>query len=252
MNKNYIRNKATHKVKSIHYFERYIRLVDLFGNKNKLLPEGSYTESHHILPKANDMFPEYEDFKKHPWNRIDLTARQHFIVHWILWKAFGGSQIYAFRCFIDQVDCKNNKRQDLKVTSKVYEELKLQAFSFLGEQRKHKATYVDGSGNKIYCRTDDPRVLSGELISSTKGRKYKPRTDDQKKKTKKSLLEHHRNKEKQPNVNFYRGVEKVTVIKHSDEYYRYVDSKEWSTKCTPERRSFVAAESNRKRSRVRS
>lgn len=251
MDKYDIRNMAIHKVKSIHYFERYLKLLEWFTTINKSTNKGIYLESHHLLPKADDMFPEYKSFKDYPWNKVRLTARQHFIAHWVLWKAFGGSQIYAFRCFIDQIDCKNNKRRDLKVTSKVYEELKIQAFSFLGETRKHKATYVDSNGNKIYCRTDDPRVLSGELISSAKGRKYKPRTNDQKMKTKKSLLEHHRNKEKQPNVNFYRGVEKVTVIKYSDEYYRYIDSEYWSTKCTPERRSFVAAESNRNRSRAR-
>jgi hypothetical protein len=250
MDKNDIRNKAIHKIKSTHYFERYLKLLESFIISNKFTEKYVYLESHHLLPKAHDMFPEYKSFKDHPWNKVRLTARQHFIAHWVLWKAFGGSQIYAFRCFIDQINCKNNKRQDLKVTPKVYEELKLQALSFLGEQRKHKATYLDSNGNKIYCRTDDPRVLSGKLISTTKGRKYKPRTDEQNMKTRKSLLKHHKNKEKQPNVSFYKGIEKVTVIKYSDDYYHYIDNENWSTKCTPERRSFVAAEINRKRSRV--
>lgn len=250
MDKNDIRNKATHKVKNIHYFERYIRLLDHFNNKNKLLPEGSYTESHHILPKANDMFPEYEDFKEHPWNEINLTARQHFIAHWILWKAFQGSQGYAFKCFIDQVECKNNQRQNLKVTSRVYEELKLQSSSFISEQAKGKATYYDKEGNKIYCRTDDPRVLSGELVSTTKGRKYKPRTEEQRLRTSKALQRFHRNKENQPDVSFYRGIEKVMVPKYSDDYYYYMENNEWSTKCPPERSSFTTAEYNRTRGKV--
>lgn len=250
MDKNDIRNKANHKVKNIHYFERYIRLIELFSTKNKTLPNDTYMESHHILPKANDMFPEYEDFKEHSWNEINLTARQHFIAHWGLWKAFSGSQSYAFQCFIDQVECKNNQRQNLKVTSRVYEELKIQSSSFISEQMKGKASYVDKGGNKVYCRTDDPRVLSGELVSTSKGRKYRPRTEEQKQRTKRSLLKHHRNKEKQPNVSFYRGIEKVMVPKYSDEYNYYMSSNEWSTKCPPERSSFTTAEHNRNRERV--
>jgi hypothetical protein len=250
MDKNDIRNKATHKVKNTHYFERYIRLLDLFSNRNESLPEGSYTESHHILPKANDMFPEYEDFKEHPWNEINLTARQHFIAHWILWKAFQGSQGFAFKCFIDQVECKNNQRQNLKVTSRVYEELKLQSSSFMSEYMKGKAAYYDKEGNAVHCRTDDPRVLSGELVSTSKGRKYKPRTEEQRLRTSKALLRFHKNKENQPDVSFYRGIEKVMVPKYSDDYYYYMESNEWTTKCPPERSSFTTAEYNRTRDKV--
>lgn len=250
MDKNDIRNKAIHKVKNSHYFERYLSILEIFSIGNKVLAEGTYVESHHILPKASDMFPEYENFKEHSWNEINLTARQHFIAHWILWKAFGRSQSYAFQCFINQVSCKNNQRQNLKVTSGVYEELKIQNSIYQKERAKGKATYIDREGNKLYCRTDDPRVISGVLISTSKGRKYKPRTDAQKKKTKKSLLEHHRNKENQPNISFYRGIEKVMVPKYSNEYDFYMSDKEWSTKCPPERASFTTTEYNKNREKV--
>jgi hypothetical protein len=250
MDKNDIRNKSIHKLKNPHYFERYLRLLELFEVSNKSLSDNVYVESHHILPKANDMFPEYADFKKNPWNKINLTARQHFISHWILWKTFQGSQSYAFQCFINQVECKNNKRQDIKVTSRVYEELKIQSSRFMIEQKKNKASYVDKEGNKIYCRIDDSRVLSGELISISKGRKYKPRTDEQKNKAKKSLLKYHRNKKNQSDVSFYRGIEKVTVTKYSDEYYYYMSSNDWSDKCTLERSSFTTAEYNRTREKI--
>ena len=196
------------------------------------------------------MFPEYEDFKEHPWNEIHLTARQHFIAHWVLWKAFQGSQGYAFKCFIDQVECKNNQRQNLKVTSRVYEELKLQSYYFMSEHMKGKANYYDKEDNTVYCRTDDPRVLSGELISTSKGRKYKPRTEEQRLRTSKALIRFHKNKENQPDVSFYRGVEKVMVPKYSDDYYYYMESNEWTTKCPPERSSFTTAEYNRTRDKV--
>lgn len=40
-----------------------------------------YTESHHILPRS--MFPHLHD---DPNNRVRLTAREHFICHWLLTK----------------------------------------------------------------------------------------------------------------------------------------------------------------------
>jgi uncharacterized protein Usg len=232
-----------------HYLNRYVAFIEACAQKN--VGYEGITESHHILPKANDMFPEYECFETHPWNKIRLTPRQHFIAHWILWKALGGSQSYAFHCFITQVDCGNNHRQNLRVTSKVYEELKKQSSAFVSEQAIGKAAYIDKEGNRFRCRTDDPRVLSGELVSTTKGRKYKPRTEEQRLRTSKAALERNRLKKNQPSVSFYRGIEKIMVIKHSEDYYRYLNDSEWSTKCTPERKSLIASETNKNRKSVK-
>lgn len=71
-----------------HYLKRYCRLIELFKDLN------SSGDIHHICPKAKDMFPEYTDSS---WNKITVTSRQHFILHWILAKAFPGtSQTLAF------------------------------------------------------------------------------------------------------------------------------------------------------------
>ena len=42
------------------------------------------TELHHVLPKS--MFPEYKNLREHSWNGVYLTAREHFICHWLLTK----------------------------------------------------------------------------------------------------------------------------------------------------------------------
>lgn len=55
---------------------------------NKTNPSYIYYEAHHILPKAKKMFPEYSSFKKHPWNKVLLTAREHFICHLLLAKHY--------------------------------------------------------------------------------------------------------------------------------------------------------------------
>lgn len=49
------------------------------------LSEG-YVEKHHILPVA---FGFDRSFKDQKWNKIALLAKDHFIAHELLWKAYG-------------------------------------------------------------------------------------------------------------------------------------------------------------------
>jgi len=48
-----------------------------------------YSEKHHIIPKSMGG----TDARS---NLIALTPRQHFVAHWMLWKAYGGSMGRAF------------------------------------------------------------------------------------------------------------------------------------------------------------
>ena len=70
-----------------HYLFRYIRFIEGCRKVNSER-NSDRTFKHHICPKASDMFPEYKSFNLYPWNRIDLSARQHFIAHVILFRAF--------------------------------------------------------------------------------------------------------------------------------------------------------------------
>ena len=69
-----------------HYLSRYITFIHKC-QQNNVYYDG-YIENHHICPKAEDMFPEYKDFRKHSWNKAALTGRQHLIAHLILCKTF--------------------------------------------------------------------------------------------------------------------------------------------------------------------
>lgn len=48
-----------------------------------------YSEKHHILPRSMGGGDELS-------NIIVLTLRQHYIAHWMLWKAYGGKMAVAF------------------------------------------------------------------------------------------------------------------------------------------------------------
>ncbi len=245
MDVNYVKAKASKKNYNLHYLNRYLRLLARFSESNNIT-KPDYTEEHHILPKASDMFPEYEYLKENLWNKIDLTARQHYIAHWLLWKIFGGSQAYVFRCFNTQAECKNNQRESRRITSRVYEQLRKDQRHYLRKINLGKATYIDEHGSRIYCYTDDPRVISGELIALSKGRKQRKRTKETSYNLKIAMLRHHREKPNQPIVYLYKLADRIEVIRYSDEYNKFLEEG-WSTRCTPERKSYIAATSNRNR-----
>lgn len=165
----------TSKQHNPHYLDRYIKFINYCITTSTATTEKLI--NHHICPKAADMFPAYADLKVHAWNKSVLTHRQHYIAHFLLWKAYGGSQTSAFYAMI------NKNKYDRRISSKVYHDLKTEAAKRVSELCKGYAMYVDPAGNKVRCKTDDSRVLSGYLRSMSAGRKYKPRTKESRART---------------------------------------------------------------------
>lgn len=85
--------------------------------KNRVIV--GYVEKHHILPRSLGG----EDNKE---NLVALTAREHFICHWLLIKIYTGESrskmIYALNGMKRNGHC--TKRYETKITSRVYENLK--------------------------------------------------------------------------------------------------------------------------------
>jgi hypothetical protein len=68
-----------------HYWKRYKKFI--VSRK----PNEGYVERHHIYPRS--LFPQKANDAD---NIIALTAREHFLAHWMLHKAFGGGMTMAF------------------------------------------------------------------------------------------------------------------------------------------------------------
>lgn len=68
----------------------YISIItkSLSENRKKVRYDG--LEFHHILPIS--VFPEFKSFREHPWNKVLLTYKEHFICHWLLTKMFNDEQ----------------------------------------------------------------------------------------------------------------------------------------------------------------
>lgn len=109
---------------------RYVKFIETRSKRK--ISKGMYTEKHHILPKSYGG-SNYKD------NIIKLTGREHYISHLILWKALGGSMIYAFWSM--QLINKNNKYNNL--SSRQFEELRT---SIAQEQSKR----VSGENHPLY------------------------------------------------------------------------------------------------------
>ena len=149
-----------------HYLKRYFKFITSCKNYGV-----EYTEAHHICPKAKDLFPEYESFKKYPWNKVSLTARQHIIAHIILWKAYCGSQSTAldYMLNIQHEGTGYNKRKiptaiSVRYAAKIREECR--------SNRTGMAPYFKKSGQSLgLLSTSDPRIIEEGLVGGLYGHK---------------------------------------------------------------------------------
>ena len=109
-------------IKSIHHLNRYIKFISSIKLNRNI---DTYCEMHHICPSS--LFPEYKNLVEHKWNAILLTAREHFIAHWMLACAFNRCMGFAFRMmFVNSVH-----QNRYRPTSRVYEIAKNHAMSDL-------------------------------------------------------------------------------------------------------------------------
>lgn len=64
----------------MNYKDLYYKFALIF--KNQIIPEGTYTEKHHIVPRHAGGTESYD-------NMLKLTHRQHIFMHRLRWKAYG-------------------------------------------------------------------------------------------------------------------------------------------------------------------
>lgn len=146
------------------YKKHYELLIET--RKNRQIISNFYYEKHHILPKSMGG----DDNKE---NLIYLTAREHFIAHWLLWRIYQNKEM-AFAFFSMVYMNKNHKIN----SSRIYEECKLARRNFIIEMNKkiHKG-----------------KKLSKNQIESISLRfKNKPKTSEHRKKISESLKNKHK------------------------------------------------------------
>jgi hypothetical protein len=140
---------------SIHYLKRYVKFISAVNNVENVI-----TECHHILPKSMGGIDDKS-------NLINLTPRQHYLAHWMLWKAYKSKEMTtAFFAMSNQ----NNQYQhrDLTLNSKTYEHLRLNFSMIISEsskelwqskeyRSKHRSTNLTAKTKKL--RSDKAKEL---------------------------------------------------------------------------------------------
>jgi hypothetical protein len=117
----------------------------------------TYTEKHHILPRSLGG----SNAKS---NITYLTAREHFICHWLLIKIYKEGEAYwkmlnAIR--IMRAENAKQNRYSTKITSRVYENLK-------EEYARLQSDRYKGENNPMYGREVSDKVRKGRSDRATK------------------------------------------------------------------------------------
>jgi hypothetical protein len=97
-----------------------------------------YTESHHVIPRSLGGSDDAD-------NLVELTAREHFVCHWLLTKIHTGESrnkmIYALRMM--RAEKHGQQRYESKITARVYESIK-RDYAVIQSER------VSGENNPMY------------------------------------------------------------------------------------------------------
>jgi hypothetical protein len=123
--------------------------------KNRYLD--SYTESHHIVPRSLGGGDEAD-------NLVNLTAREHFVCHWLLVKMTTGQDhhkmLNALRMM--RAEKQGQQRYNTKITARVYESIKQEYAELQSKQ-------FTGTGNGFYGKTHTEEARK-RISEANKGR----------------------------------------------------------------------------------
>jgi len=166
------------KIDNNKYYKWYSNIVERALSRE--LPKDVYVEKHHILPKC--LYPEYAKDKN---NLVKLTAREHFVCHWILSKIFNDRKImYAFEMMFRN---KTTNRY-LPKSSTIYANLR-KKFSSNKRGKSGKSWYTNGVDNVLSDIVPEGfipgRTFSTEHKNSLKGI---PKSEEHKKKQSASMM----------------------------------------------------------------
>jgi len=116
-----------------------------------------YIERHHIIPKSLGGSNSKD-------NLVNLTAREHFVCHWLLTKMVGGHFRYKmWNAFSAMLYWHNDLQQREKVTAQKYAIIKAQI-------SKVRATKFAGANNPMYGKTHSTEAKA-KISKAHSGRK---------------------------------------------------------------------------------
>jgi hypothetical protein len=131
-----------------HYKNRYDQFINTINALGPRVIAG-YSENHHILPRCMKGTDD-------PNNLIQLTLREHFLAHWLLWKAYP-TYLPIVSAFLqmNEKNSKSGKEFQGRITGRTYEQLKTQTYQLLSEFMTNKVHVKDEHGNVLVMSKEE-------------------------------------------------------------------------------------------------
>lgn len=118
---------------------KYTKYYNLLTNRAKGRVLTEYTERHHIIPQSLGGSNDKD-------NLVDLTAREHFICHWLLIKMtegeYRGKMLYALQGM--KAENKYQQRYASTITARVYERYRIEHAKNHSKRMKGKPAWNKG------------------------------------------------------------------------------------------------------------
>lgn len=97
----------------------YQRIYDAIISSRRNNPPEGYSENHHIIPRSFGGSNTSE-------NMVRLTAREHFLCHWLLTKIHPSGRLHykAIHAFVSMAWLHSENQQRYRCTARLYEKLK--------------------------------------------------------------------------------------------------------------------------------
>jgi hypothetical protein len=131
-----------------------------------------YTEKHHIIPKSLGGTNNLS-------NICSLTAREHFICHWLLVKMTSGQargkMLFALRMM--RAKSNKHKRYETKITARVYEALKVEYALIVSQMQTNKIPWNKG----IKQTLEHSKKISAALKGKTHTEEHRKKNSESKK-----------------------------------------------------------------------
>ena len=113
--------------KSTHCLNRYIKFIE-FAKISVV--NDKYVELHHILPRSMGGINDND-------NLVKLSARQHYLAHWMLWKAYQSKEMtFAFFSMSNQSNQYQGRNR--RINSRIYENLRNEFSTLLSKTAEDK------------------------------------------------------------------------------------------------------------------
>jgi hypothetical protein len=133
---------------------KYTRWYNTITEQAKVRTIDGYTEKHHIIPRSLGGSNDAD-------NIVRLTAREHFVCHWLLTKMHLGEARGKMINALYLMQGKN-KYQDRYINSKVYEKLRQDYSQYISDLNKGRIQPLEEKARQIAAITGRKRAPFSE------------------------------------------------------------------------------------------